>query len=91
MRGSVERYKAELRKAIWSSGDGIKEEREEMSQYVRKEQMGCNAEETKDISEDIQHFQNQIKKERSIGGKGRSLEECMRDREWCAEVVDFLA
>ena len=24
-------------------------------------------------------------------GKGRSLEECMKDSEWCKEVADFLA
>ena len=68
---SVARYEAESRRVIWSSEDGIKEEREEMSQDVRdKEKMSCNAEETKEISEDIQHFQNQIKKERSLGTTG---------------------
>ena len=67
LRRSVERYQAESQKARWSSGDAIKQEREEMTQYVSKEQMRCNAEETQEIS---QHLPNQIKKARAIGTTG---------------------
>ena len=67
LRRSVERYQAESRKARWSSGDAIKQERAETTQYVSKEQMRCNAEETQEIS---QHLPNQIKKARAIGTTG---------------------